>query len=124
MMRFASFAAMWHSSPKASASYPFHQARKRPRKKAGGNSGEEDEMNKREWLEELKANPKKIRFARICKIAEAFGFQTRQGPGSHRIYYKDGVREILNIQNEDGWAKPYQVRQFIKIIEKYDLQED
>ena len=31
---------------------------------------------------------------------------------------------ILNIQNEDGWAKPYQVRQFIKIIEKYDLQED
>ena len=86
--------------------------------------GEEDEMNKRERLEELKANPKKIRFARICKIAEAFGFQTRQGPGSHRIYYKDGVREILNIQNEDGWAKPYQVRQFIKIIEKYDLQED
>ena len=81
-------------------------------------------MNKKQWLEELKANPKKIRFARICKIAEAFGFQTRQGPGSHRIYYKDGVREILNIQNEDGWAKPYQVRQFIKIIEKYDLRED
>ena len=119
-----SFVAMWHRSPKASASYPFHQARKMPRKRAGGNSGEEDEMNKRQWLEELKANPKKIRFARICKIAEAFGFQTRQGPGSHRIYYKDGVREILNIQNEDGWAKPYQVRQFIKIIEKYDLQED
>jgi hypothetical protein len=62
-------------------------------------------MNKRQWLEELKANPKKIRFARICKIAEAFGFQIRQGPGSHRIYYKDDVREILNIQNEDGWAK-------------------
>jgi predicted RNA binding protein YcfA (HicA-like mRNA interferase family) len=55
-------------------------------------------MNKRERLEELKANPKKIRFARICKIAEAFGFQTRQGPGSHKIYYKDGVREILNIR--------------------------
>ncbi len=55
------------------------QARGRgTRKRAGGNSGEEDEMNKRQWLEELKANPKKIRFARICKIAEAFGFQTRQ----------------------------------------------
>jgi hypothetical protein len=75
-------------------------------------------------LDELKANPKKIRFSRICKIAEAFGFQTRKGSGSHRIYYRDGVREILNFQDEDGWAKPYQVRQFIKIIGKYDLQED
>ena len=43
-------------------------------------------------LDELKANPKKIRFSRICKIAEAFGFQTRKGSGSHRIYYRDGVR--------------------------------
>ena len=44
MMRFASFAAMWHSSPKASASYPFQQARERPRKRAGGSSGSEITM--------------------------------------------------------------------------------
>jgi hypothetical protein len=81
-------------------------------------------MDKRELLAELKANPKKIRFARMCRIAEAFGFQTRKGSGSHRIYYREDFREILNFQNDDGWAKPYQVRQFIKIIEKYDLQED
>jgi hypothetical protein len=74
-------------------------------------------------LDELKMNPKKIRFTRLCNIAEAFGFQTRKGSGSHRVYYREGVWEILNIQNEGGWAKPYQVRQFIKIIEKYDLQE-
>jgi hypothetical protein len=43
-------------------------------------------MDKRELLEELKVNPKKIRFARICRIAEASGFQTRRGSGSHRIY--------------------------------------
>jgi hypothetical protein len=91
---------MCHRSPKASANLPLSPGKRRLRKRAGGNSGEEDEMNKRQWLEELKASPKKIRFARICKIAEAFGFQTRQGPGSHRIYYKDSVREILNIQNE------------------------
>lgn len=81
-------------------------------------------MEKSELLEELKANPKKIRFARVCQIAEAFGFQTRMGTGSHRVYYRDGVREILNFQNEGGWAKAYQVRQFIKIIENYNLQED
>jgi len=64
-----------------------------------------------------------VRFARLCKIAEAFGFQTRKGSGSHRVYYRDGIWEILNFQDDGGWAKPYQVRQFIKLIEKYDLSE-
>jgi hypothetical protein len=81
-------------------------------------------MGRRELLEELKANPKKIRFTRVCQIVEAFGFQTRKGTGSHRVYYRDGVREILNFQDESGRAKAYQVRQFIKVIEKYNLQED
>lgn len=81
-------------------------------------------MGSRELLDELKANPKNIRFRRICQIAEAFGFQTRKGTGSHRVYYRDGVREILNFQNDDGWAKAYQVRQFIKVIENYNLPED
>jgi hypothetical protein len=84
---------------------------------------EREKMNKHELLEELKANPKKIRFVRVCRIAEVFGFQTRKSSGSHRVYYRDGVREILNFQNDEGWAKAYQVKQFIKIIEKYELQE-
>jgi predicted RNA binding protein YcfA (HicA-like mRNA interferase family) len=57
-------------------------------------------------------------------MAEAFGFQTRRGSGSHRIYFRDDLREILNFQNDEGWAKTYRVRQFIKIIERYNLQED
>lgn len=81
-------------------------------------------MDKRDLLEELKANPKKVRFARVCQIAEEFGFETRKGTGSHRVYYRDGVREILNFQNEGGRAKAYQVKQLIKVIEKYNLQED
>jgi predicted RNA binding protein YcfA (HicA-like mRNA interferase family) len=81
-------------------------------------------MGNEKLLLELQANPKRIRFARICIIAEAFGFQTRRGIGSHRIYYRDGVREILNFQNVDGWAKAYQVKQLIKIIIRYNLLED
>jgi hypothetical protein len=83
-----------------------------------------DNMDKQEQLEELLANPKKVRFTRLCQIAESFGFQTRKGTGSHRVYFREGLYEILNFQNEGGWAKAYQVRQFIKIIEKYHLQED
>jgi predicted RNA binding protein YcfA (HicA-like mRNA interferase family) len=81
-------------------------------------------MHRQKLIEELKANPKKVRFTRMCKIAEAFGFQTRKGPGSHRVYFQEGIQEILNFQNEAGWAKAYQVRQFIKVIEKYGLEED
>jgi len=81
-------------------------------------------MHRQELLGELKANPRKIRFARLCEIAKALGFQTRKGTGSHRIYFREGIQEILNFQNEAVWAKAYQVRQFIKVIEKYGLQED
>jgi len=81
-------------------------------------------MNRQELLEEIKANPKKVRFARLCKIAEALGFQTRKGTGSHRVYFREEIQDILNFQNEAGWAKAYQVRQFIKVIEKYGFQED
>ncbi|HEC89596.1 MAG: type II toxin-antitoxin system HicA family toxin [Thermoplasmata archaeon] len=81
-------------------------------------------MKKKRLLEELKRNPKNIRFERLCRIAESFGFRFRGGKGSHRIYTREGVQEILNFQNVDGKAKPYQVKQFIKIIEKYNLLED
>ena len=75
-------------------------------------------------LEFLKRNPKNIRFNRLCNIAEEFGFKFRGGRGSHRIYVKKGIKEMLNFQNMHGKAKPYQVRQLIKVIEKYNLIEE
>jgi len=56
-------------------------------------------MDKHRLLEELKENPKNIRFGRLCTIAEAFGFTLRGVKGSHRIYVRSGVRELLNFQN-------------------------
>jgi len=53
--------------------------------------------------------------------AELFGFEFRGGSGSHRVFVRVGVREILNFQEVKGKAKPYQVRQFIRIIENYNL---
>jgi hypothetical protein len=81
-------------------------------------------MDKRRLFEELKNNPKNVRFERLCKIVEAFGFRFRGGKGSHRIFIREGIREMLNFQNVGGNAKPYQVRQFIKIVEKYNLIEE
>ena len=36
----------------------------------------------------------------------------------------DGVDEIINLQERDGMAKPYQVRQVIKIVKKYKMGGD
>jgi predicted RNA binding protein YcfA (HicA-like mRNA interferase family) len=75
-------------------------------------------------LEFLKKNIKNIRFNKLCNIAEEFGFKFKGGRGSHRIYVKKGIKELLNFQNVHGKAKPYQVRQLIKVIDKYNLTEE
>ncbi|WP_243131251.1 type II toxin-antitoxin system HicA family toxin [Desulfitobacterium sp. LBE] len=41
--------------------------------------------------------------------------------GSHHIFYKDGMDEIINIQPNGSKAKPYQVKQVRQIILKYKL---
>ncbi|NCO83731.1 MAG: hypothetical protein COZ31_11655 [Nitrospirae bacterium CG_4_10_14_3_um_filter_44_29] len=79
-------------------------------------------MSKIEKLfDRIKNNLQNVRFDEICKMAEAFGFKYKGGKGSHRVYSKKGVIEILNFQNVHGMAKPYQVRQFLKIVEDYNL---
>jgi len=45
----------------------------------------------------------------------------RPAKGSHRIYYKDGVVEIINVQPRDGKAKPYQVKQVRELLLKYKI---
>jgi len=81
-------------------------------------------MKKSRFYVELKKNPNNIRFEKICKIAEAFGFKMRKGKGSHFIFTSPDIEELLNFQNIKGKAKPYQVKQLIKIIEKYGLLEE
>ena len=76
-----------------------------------------------ELYRKLKRNPKDVRFAELCRAAELFGFKLRGSKGSHRIYVREGIRELLNFQDVKGKAKPYQVRQFLKVVEKYNLLE-
>ena len=81
-------------------------------------------MEKKEIYERLKKNPRNVRFEEICRAAEFFGFRFKGGKGSHRIFVQSGIRELLNFQEVGGKAKPYQVKQFIRIIEKYNLLEE
>ena len=41
---------------------------------------------------------KNFAFSHLCYVLEHAGFHLRSGRGSHRIYYKEGVVEIVNVQ--------------------------
>ena len=62
-----------------------------------------------------------IRFSELCNLLTSFGFKVRIR-GSHYIYFKDGILEIINIQEISGYCKAYQVKQFREIIIKYKLE--
>lgn len=68
-------------------------------------------------VEAARRNPGGLRFSELCRIAEAFGFAFQRQKGSHRVYAHEGVREILNFQNDHGTAKAYQVRQLFDCID-------
>jgi len=70
----------------------------------------------------LLASPNNVRFAELRLIVEAFGFELLRTSGSHHIFSRRGIVEQINLQNVRGKAKPYQVRQFLKLVEKYNLQ--
>jgi hypothetical protein len=64
-----------------------------------------------------------ISFSELVKILEVFGFECRI-KGSHHIFYKEGIVEIINLQQKNGQAKPYQVKQVRDLILKYKLELD
>jgi predicted RNA binding protein YcfA (HicA-like mRNA interferase family) len=68
------------------------------------------------------ARSKNIRFGDLVTLVEAFGFRLAQTSGSHHIFEHPDVPELVNIQSSKGKAKPYQVRQFLELVEKYDLE--
>ncbi len=64
-----------------------------------------------------------IRFGDLCGLLRNLGFAERV-QGSHHIFRKSGVADRINLQRDDGHAKPYQVQQVRKVILKYELGED
>lgn len=79
-------------------------------------------MNKRKLLEKIMNNPKNISFSDFTLIIESFGFKLKRVSGSHHIFGNDNIAEIINIQSVKNEAKPYQIKQFLSLVEKYNLK--
>lgn len=79
-------------------------------------------MKKRKLLEKAVTSPKDIRFSEMVGLVKAFGFRLSRVSGSHHIFVHPDVKELVNIQNVRGKAKPYQIRQFLQLVEWYNLE--
>ena len=66
------------------------------------------------------ASDANIDFEDLSQLLRELEFQERIR-GSHHIYSKDGVMEIINLQAKGSKAKPYQVKQVRNLILKYKL---
>jgi predicted RNA binding protein YcfA (HicA-like mRNA interferase family) len=64
-----------------------------------------------------------IRFDDLRNLLLSLNFSERV-KGSHHIFTRPDVAEILNIQPRGSLAKPYQVKQVRKVIVRYRLVEE
>lgn len=72
-------------------------------------------------LVQMRRNPRGIRFSELSKVCEHYFGEPRQRGSSHRIFrtpWKGDPR--VNIQNDKGLAKPYQVRQVLEAIDRLE----
>ena len=59
----------------------------------------------------LGASDANLDFDSVCTMLLRLGFCERRGKGSHRIFYREGMDEIVNLQPAGGKGQPYQMRQ-------------
>ncbi|MGB7592383.1 MAG: type II toxin-antitoxin system HicA family toxin [Terriglobia bacterium] len=78
-------------------------------------------MNPRKLLKKALSSPANLRFEEACALARAFGFRLSRVGGSHHIFAHQNVRELVNLQEVEGKARPYQVKQLLGLVERYNL---
>lgn len=80
-------------------------------------------MNRRKLLQRLSQGAlRNVAFADLTNLVEGFGFRLARVSGSHHIFMHPAIPELVNLQEVRGEAKPYQIRQFLRLVERYNLQ--
>ncbi len=78
-------------------------------------------MNKKKLLSKIVRGSRDVRFAHLVALVEGFGFRLSRVSGSHHIFVHDDVPELVNLQDVGGRAKPYQIQQWLRLVERYNL---
>jgi len=58
----------------------------------------------------------------MVNLVEGFGFQLVRISGNHHLFTHPGITELINLQAVRGEAKPYQIRQLLRLVERYGLK--
>jgi hypothetical protein len=71
----------------------------------------------------MRRNPKGVSFNNLCKVCDHYFGEARQTSSSHRIYKTPWQGDPrVNIQDDKGMAKAYQVKQVLKAIERLEVE--
>jgi len=76
-------------------------------------------------LERMAGSPTNVRFSELCKVCDRFFGKARQKGTSHRLYrtpWADDPR--INIQDDRGIAKAYQVKQVLTAIHRLEDEHE
>lgn len=78
-----------------------------------------------EIVEQMRANPKGVRFSDLSRVCDFYFGRPRQRGSSHRVYRTPWPGDPrVNIQNARGLAKACQVRQVLRAIERLHYEEE
>ena len=73
-------------------------------------------------IAQMRRSPKNLRFRDLCMVCDHYFGEARQVRSSHRVYKTPWQGDPrVNIQDAKGKAKPYQVRQVLKAIDRLEV---
>ena len=76
-------------------------------------------------LRQMSENPNGVRFSELRKVCEYYFGKPHKSGGSHCVFKTPWPGDPrVNIQNDKGKAKPYQVRQVLQAIEMLEVTDD
>ena len=80
-------------------------------------------MNRRQLLRRLSQGAlHNVAFGDMVNLVEGFGFHLVRVSGSHHIFAHPDIAKVINFQSVGGEAKPYQIREFLRLVERYNLK--
>jgi hypothetical protein len=74
-------------------------------------------------LQQMNKNPSDVRFSDLSKVCIYYFGRPRRKDGSHHVYKTPWQGDPrINIQNNNGKAKAYQVKQVLRAIDKLEVE--
>ncbi len=79
-------------------------------------------MNRRRLFRRLSVGAvHNVAFDDLVDLLHGFGFELVRITGSHHIFTHPDLEEVVNIQPTRLQAKPYQIRQILRIVYQHNL---